>query len=119
MSAAQALKAARAAGIELSLDGTDLLLEAAAEPPQAVLDALARHKPEILALLRERGVVEWLDQHPDPSPPGCCAWCGRPEVRGAVVVPFGTEPGTHAWLHGDCWPAWHRRRRAAAMACQH
>ena len=61
-------------------------------------------------------VVEWLNQHPAPSAPGRCAWCGRPESPGAVVVPFGTEPG-HAWLHADCWPAWHQsRRREAAMA---
>ena len=24
-------------------------------------------------------VVEWLNQHPAPSVPGHCAWCGRPE----------------------------------------
>ena len=38
MSAAEALKAARAAGIELGIDGDDLVLEAAAPPPAAVLD---------------------------------------------------------------------------------
>ena len=52
MSAAEALKAARAAGIELGLDGDDLVLEAASAPPAAVLDALSRHKAEIVALLR-------------------------------------------------------------------
>ena len=41
MSAAEALKAARAAGIELALDGDDLVLEAASAPPAAVLDALS------------------------------------------------------------------------------
>jgi hypothetical protein len=50
--AAQALKAARAAGVELALDGSDLVLEAASAPPGAVLDALSRHKGEIVALLR-------------------------------------------------------------------
>jgi hypothetical protein len=54
MSAAEALRAARAAGITLVLDGEALLLEAAAEPPQAVLDALARHKLAIVDLLRPR-----------------------------------------------------------------
>jgi hypothetical protein len=117
MSVAQAVKAARAAGIELALDGDDLALSAASAPPAAVLDALLRHKAEIVALLRARGVVEWLDQHPAPSPPGRCAWCGRPEARGAVVLPFGTEPPT--WLHTECWPAWHQERMAAALACQH
>ena len=22
-----------------------------------------------------------------------------------MVVPFGTVPGTHTWLHSECWPA--------------
>jgi hypothetical protein len=153
MSAAEALRAARAAGITVGLDGEDLLLEANAEPPQAVLDVLARHKLSILALLQpgqggwaaedwrarfdERAgflehdggllrveaevqafeccIVEWLNQHPAPSAPGRCAWCGRPESPGAVVVPLGTEPGTHAWLHAGCWPAWYQRRREGAV----
>ena len=51
MSAAETLRAAQAVGIAVALDGEALLLEAAVEPPQAVLDALARHKREILDLL--------------------------------------------------------------------
>ena len=153
MSAAEALRAAHAAGVTVMFDGEGLLLEANAEPPQAVLDVIARHKLTILALLRpgqgvwaaedwrarfderagflEHGgllrakaefqafdccVVEWLNQHPAPSAPGRCAWCGKAELPGAVVLPFGTEPGTHAWLHAECWPAWHQERVAAANA---
>src|SRR5262249_46508001 len=52
MSAIAALKAARAAGVELALDGDDLVLKAASAPPAAVLDALSRHKAEIMVLLR-------------------------------------------------------------------
>jgi hypothetical protein len=52
MSAVEALKAARAAGVELALDGDDLALKAASAPPAAVLDALSRHKAQIVALLR-------------------------------------------------------------------
>jgi hypothetical protein len=52
MNVALAIKAARAAGIELALDGDDLALSAASAPPAAVLDALSRHKAEIVALLR-------------------------------------------------------------------
>jgi hypothetical protein len=154
MSAAEALHAAYAAGITVTVDAESLILEASAEPSQAVLSALLRHKPAILDLLRPRQggwtaedwqaffnerradiakfdgrlspeevdarafewcVVKWLDQHPAPSPPECCAWCGRPESPSAVVLPFGTEPGTHAWLHADCWPAWHEARRADAI----
>jgi hypothetical protein len=33
-----------------------------------------------------------------------------------VVLPFGNEPGTHAWLRAECWPAWHKARRANAVA---
>jgi hypothetical protein len=52
MSGAEALRAARAAGIQVEIDGEDLLLEAAVEPPVAVLDALSRNKAGIIALLR-------------------------------------------------------------------
>jgi hypothetical protein len=52
MSAVEALEAARAAGIALALDGDDLALSAASSPPAAMLDALSRHKAEIVALLR-------------------------------------------------------------------
>src|SRR5204863_3395239 len=53
MSAVEALKAARAAGVELALNGDDLALKAASAPPAAVLDALARHKAKIMVLLRQ------------------------------------------------------------------
>jgi hypothetical protein len=153
MSAVEALRAAQAAGITVTLDGEGLLLEAVAEPPRSVLDALARHKRAILDLLQpgqcewrpeqwrayfdrhyeiaatDSGqphseaessalaycVGEWLNQHPAPSAPGRCAWCGKVERQGAVVLPFGTEPGTHAWLHGECWSNWHQARRAEAI----
>ena len=52
MSAADALRAARAAGVSVGIDGDDLVLQASAAPPPAVLDALLRHKPTIVALLR-------------------------------------------------------------------
>lgn len=52
MSAAEVLKAARAAGIHLGIDGDDLVLEATVPPPAAVLDALSRHKAELVSLLR-------------------------------------------------------------------
>jgi hypothetical protein len=59
-------------------------------------------------------VIQWLNRHPAPSVPGHCAWCGSPETVGARVVPFGTEPWTHTWLHPECWSAWHRARRIEA-----
>jgi hypothetical protein len=54
MSAAEALKAARAAGIKLAIDGDDLVLEASASPLPAVIDRLTGHKTEIVAMLRPR-----------------------------------------------------------------
>jgi hypothetical protein len=63
MSAAEALKAARAAGVHLGIDGDDLVLEASTPPPAEVLDALSRHKAEIVVLLRPAGdgwsVEDW------------------------------------------------------------
>ena len=52
MSATDALTVARAAGIEIRIDGDDLALEASAPPPTEVLDLLARHKAAIVTLLR-------------------------------------------------------------------
>jgi hypothetical protein len=130
------------------------VFEANAEPPEAVLDALARHKHSIFALLRpgqtgwtakdwrayfderieiamsnngppraeaealafEECVIEWLNQRPVPSAPGRCAWCGKAESPAGVVLPFGTEPGTHAWLHPKCWATWHEVQKADAIA---
>ena len=52
MTAVDALKAARSANVHIGLEGEDLVLRAPAPPPAAVLDALKRHKPGIVALLR-------------------------------------------------------------------
>jgi hypothetical protein len=64
MSAAEALWAARDAGIGLHVDGDGLVLEASAPPPAAVLDLLSRHKEGLIALLRRDGdgwsAEDWL-----------------------------------------------------------
>jgi len=64
MSAAEALKAAREAGLRLGIDGDALTLEASAAPPPAVIELLSRHKAEIVALLSpvgdERSALDWL-----------------------------------------------------------
>jgi hypothetical protein len=49
---AVALEAARSAGISVGIDGGDLVLQASAPPPPAVLAVLSRHKAAIVALLR-------------------------------------------------------------------
>ena len=52
MTAAKAIMEARAAGIQLGVDGDDLVLEASAPPPPAVLELLSRHKTAIVLWLR-------------------------------------------------------------------
>jgi len=52
MSAADALAAARTAGLDLRVDGQDLVLNAPAQPPQAILDLLAQHKAGVIEILR-------------------------------------------------------------------
>ena len=104
MNAARVLKTARAAGINLRLDGEDLVLEAAAPPAPAVLDLLSRHKSGIVVLLRpgrdgwsaedwqvffdERaGILEFDGGLPRPEAEArafaCCvtAWLNRNFVR--------------------------------------
>jgi hypothetical protein len=150
VNAIMAIAEARAAGVELGLDGDALALEASAPPSPAVIESLSRHKAEIIALLRladdgwsaldwwaffrertrmaavqgieaeARGfdccVVEWLNRNPVRSPPGRCLGCGQAEHSDDPLLPFGTEPTGHAWLHSRCWPAWHAARKAEAIA---
>ena len=66
-------------------------------------------------LASEVRIVEWLNRNPTPSQAGRCLWCGQLETGSAGIVPFGTEPGAHAWLHGECWGPWQRARRAEAV----
>jgi len=51
MNAAEVLQVARAAGVRIGIDGGDLVLEASAPPPLAVLDLLSCYKASIVALL--------------------------------------------------------------------
>src|SRR5271165_4168854 len=52
MNAAEVLRAARSAGIEVRIEGDGLYLEATSQPPAEILERLVRHKPRIIALLR-------------------------------------------------------------------
>jgi hypothetical protein len=52
MSTTGALAAAGAAGVFITLDGADLVLEAVTAPPPTVLEELRYHKRSIVALLR-------------------------------------------------------------------
>jgi hypothetical protein len=52
MSAAEALRAARAAGVKVGVDGDDPVLEASEPPPSAVLGLLARYTQNSVSMLR-------------------------------------------------------------------
>ena len=52
MSAFRALDAARAAGVDVRLDGINLAVSAASEPPIDVIDLLRRYKLSIVAVLQ-------------------------------------------------------------------
>lgn len=52
MSAVQALNIARAAGVRIGIDGDALTLDADTAPPPKVLELLAHHKAQVVALLR-------------------------------------------------------------------
>jgi hypothetical protein len=74
-------------------------------------DALTQTAPPTF----EQRITRWLDDHPEPSEPGRCAYCGETETRARPVVPFGTDPGTHTWLHSGCLRAWRGQRRFRAV----
>jgi hypothetical protein len=61
-------------------------------------------------------VAEWLNRNPVRSPPGRCLGCGGNEQAHDKLLPFGTEPTGHAWLHSRCWEAWHASRKVEAVA---
>src|SRR5277367_5962329 len=48
----QIIDAARAVGVTLLIDGDGLLLRSVSPPPPEVLDALTRHKREVMEFLR-------------------------------------------------------------------
>jgi len=61
-------------------------------------------------------VAEWLKRNPARSPPGRCLGCGGDGHAPDALMPFGTEPTGHAWLHSRCWEAWHASRKAEAVS---
>jgi hypothetical protein len=64
MNAAEVIKEAAAAGIQIAIEGDGLLLEATEQPPKAIIELITQHKPEIINLLRSgpaEARVSWLD----------------------------------------------------------
>jgi hypothetical protein len=143
MSAAEALKAAHAAGVIIAVDGDDLRLEAPTRPPAEVIDLLKRHKLEILEHIRPRkdgwsiidwrGAFEtranidaahafawcmttWLNRNPANSPPDRCLVCRKSNCENDPLLPYGIEAIGVAWLHSRCWPEWSSIRETEAAA---
>lgn len=76
--------------------------------------ALPRPQAEAQAL--QCCIAEWLCRNPVTSGPEQCAWCGRGELTGRAVLPYGDATHGHTHLHGECWPAWWENRRHTAIA---
>ncbi len=97
MNADDALTLAHAAGVRVHTDGDDLLLEASAPPPTAVLDLLSRHKADIVTMLRSPA-PEQLPRVAEPPPP--TAVSGEPEHAG---------PGGTGGCPASCTGRWSAR----------
>ena len=84
MSAAEAIRAARDAGVDITIDGNDLLLEASAPPPAELVDRLSRHKADIIAFL---AAVAFESNHFSTR-----AWVPTCESAGELAEPGLEEP---------------------------
>ena len=108
MSAPEVLKAARDAGIGLHVDGDELVLEASAPPPAAVLDLLKCHKAGVIKQLREgdecwsaedwlaffderAGIAKFKAGLPRPAAEACAFACCVSEWRNRN--PMRSPPG--------------------------
>ena len=119
MTVTEALELARSQGVEVTLDGDDLVLKAEAAPPPGLLAILGRGKWDIVAALRlreaeeRRRIVQWVNDHFASSPPGVCAHCGDgPRSEDPFVLLFvGNDRGE---VHASCHSAWLAEREAEA-----
>jgi hypothetical protein len=117
----EALELARSQGVEVTLDGDDLVLEAQAAPAPGLLAILGRGKWDIVAALRlreaeeRRRIVQWVNDHFASSPPGVCAHCGdgpRPDDP-FVLLFVGNDRGE---VHASCHSAWIAQQEAQARS---
>ena len=101
MSAADALKAARGAGMDLRVEGQVLVLSAPAPPPPAVLDLIARHKVDVIAILRAREKDHWHAED----------WRACYDERAAVAEFDGglSRRDAEALAHACCVTEWLNR----------
>ena len=119
MTVTEALELARSQGVEVTLDGDDLVLEAQAAPAPGLLAILGRGKWDIVAALRLREaeecrrIVQWVNDHFASSPPGICAHCGDGlrSDDSFVLLFVGNDRGE---VHASCHSAWLAEREAEA-----
>ena len=119
MTVTEALQLARSQGVEVTLDGDDLVLQAEAAPPLGLLAILGRGKWDIVAALRlreaeeRRRIVQWVNDHFASSPPGICAHCGDGlrSDDSFVLLFVGNDRGE---VHASCHSAWLAEREAEA-----
>ena len=121
MTVTEALQLARSQGVEVTLDGDDLVLKAEAAPPPRLLAILGRGKWDIVAALRlreaeeRRSIVQWVNNHFASSPPGVCVHCGDgPRSEDPFVLLFvGNDRGE---AHASCHSAWISQQEAQARS---
>jgi hypothetical protein len=115
----EALELARSQGVEVTLDGDDLVLKAEAAPPPRLLAILGRGKWDIVAVLRQRedekrrAIVRWIADNFASSPTGVCArGGGGARADDPFVLLFaGTDRGE---VHSSCHSTWLAEREADA-----
>jgi hypothetical protein len=104
VSTAEALREARAAGIQIKVDGNDLLLEAATPPSAAILDRLSENKTGILAVLRP-GVDGWSSED----------WQILFEERAAIADGAQSRPQAEEYAFACCVAEWLNRNPVSSM----
>jgi hypothetical protein len=115
----EALELARSQGVEVTLDGDELVLEAEVAPPPGLLAILGRGKWDIVAALRlreaeeRRRIVQWVNDHFASSPPGVCAHCGD-GLRSDDPFVLLFVGGDRGDVHSSCHSTWLAEREAEA-----
>jgi hypothetical protein len=93
------LRMATSAGVTVQVEGSNLVLEYDADPPEDVIAALKAAKPAIVGELRiraaqdcqrhqevqRREIVRWINNSFVRSAPGICCHCGRGPQAGRWV----------------------------------
>ena len=124
MKAIEALELARSYDVEVRLNaaGNGLDLEVDFDPPQALINILARAKRDIVAALHQQEIdrrrpliTRWINDHFTSTPLGVCRNCGEGarEGDGFVRLHCGDDSGD---VHTSCQPTSQEAEEARAHA---